>query len=399
MIEISMIGLMILISAFFSGVETAVTSMSAMRIVRGDRGHLLKILKNKDDVIAVCLIGNNLAIVGATLTIDRLLPSLIHWYSQAGIFLINIFIFYFLAELLPKAVFARMDVWLLSRLYHPLNFILVILRPIGRFFLWLTEKVSRLIRTQHPVERSDIFYFVSSHVIDKENIEIEDFMRLSETRAVEIMQSAQSLHMLDEEMKVREIESILESTAYTRYPVFKERGDNITGYIHVLDLLMAKPGTELRKIARPAVFIPESLTASELFLKMQSENLSLVFTVNEYGAVSGMITTEDLLEELVGDIQSAGRKETPAILPLKNGQYQLKGLLDIDDFNESFGVSVKKDGFETLAGYLMHLQRKIPVKGEKINAPEGWFTVIEADEKMVILVLFNPAPGKKLAPW
>ncbi|MCB1148332.1 MAG: CBS domain-containing protein, partial [Leptospiraceae bacterium] len=189
---------------------------------------------------------------------------------------------------------------------------------------------------------------------------------------------------------LREAYETIEENMYTRYPVFEERGDNIVGFITVYDILENNPATRVSSIIREPTFVPETLPADLLLQKMQSEKLQIVFIVSEYGTVIGLVTQENLAEELVGDIISRDQAhEAKYIVAAGRRKFELDGNLDIDDFNSTFGMQIDKDGFETLNGYVVRQLGRIPELKDSIDTGNGILTVLEADRMRAIKFLFQ----------
>jgi CBS domain containing-hemolysin-like protein len=156
--------------------------------------------------------------------------------------------------------------------------------------------------------------------------------------------------------------------------------------------LLDKPGsTRVRQVMRPAHFFPYSLTVDQLHAEMRRLAVPMVFVVNEYGLILGMVTEENLAEELVGDIFSHDQKlETQYLVEKEGGRFEIDCVMDIDDFIKVFGAQISKEQFETVAGYLLSECGRIPTLGEELDLPVGKFTVTDASDRAVRRVEFKP---------
>lgn len=396
-LELLVIFLMLLMSAFFSGIEIALLGLTPLNIVQDKSGKLAALLKRKEKLIASTLIGNNITIVASTLALEKLLRQAEPWEQSVGFFL-QILIFFLLAEFAPKSFFKQFYKKILSFFYIPISILYYLLWPFSSFFLRITDTIFKIFPKQKNsrLTREDIFLYVDRNVGESPIALTEGIMLLASTRAREIMTPLPDVILVDKDHNVQEVISLLDEYGYTRYPVYQERGDNIIGYINVFDFLNSKSSTKISTLLYKPVFIPETLAADKLLSRMQKENLPMVFVVSEYGSVSGIITLENIAEELVGELVSDSQKaEKPYIQREQQDNFILDGNLDIDDFNREFGCKIVKDGFETLTGYLIHAIGKIPAKGEKISLPPGNFVILEADEKTIDKVSY--VLNKKIA--
>lgn len=383
-IEIIIIAVMLVLSAFFSGVETAILSLSPLNIVRGSKTYLAHLYQRRELLIVVLLIGNNITIVSATIALENLLSK----SSGVGIevfgFVIQLILFFLFAEALPKVFFRKGGNFLLGYLYPLVMFFYYLLRPFGVVFLSFTRFLVRLFPSRSQLNREEIVGFIRSNFVESKDFIMEGFFQLEKTKAKEIMTPLPEFISFPEEETISEIMKEVEQSGYSRYPLFSERGDNITGYVDVKDFLPVPFSTRLSTVSHTAVYVPDTLTADRVRYKMQEEGEPMLFVVNEFGSVIGLITLENLAEELVGDIVSNDQaNEFPDIIYLNSSKYILAGNLDIDDFSDYFRIEITKDGFETLNGYINNFAGRILVKDEEIRTPVGVFRVMEGDEKTI----------------
>lgn len=381
-----LVGLMLL-SAIFSGVETAITSLSPFRLAEDSGGKLHFLLNRKEAMVTTALIGNNLTIVASAILLDRTTHPFPAWVGSTAL-LSQIALFFMFAELLPKAIFSRIDAAVLKALYWPLLILWALFYPLSWAFLKLGRAISRKRAEQSQIR--EYLYFFDAQM-DRDTLELEQILRFTQTRLVEIIKPLSELTILDENLTVADARIISERTGYTRYPLYSERGDKITGYAHVFDLLKSPPGAKLSSIRREAAFLPEFLFTQDLLVFLREESGKMIFTVNEFGAVTGLITPEDLLEEVAGEFVSAEQpEEAPMIEKIGKNKYRVSGHTDIDDFNDFFQTTIRKQYYETVGGYLMSLRGMIPSEGESIDSPFGSFRVRKASLYTVEELIFSP---------
>jgi len=392
-VDIAIISSMLLFSILFSGLEISLVSLSPFHTTRKNRNRVVRLVKKREALISTMLIGNNISIIYATLVLDHILVRYVELWIRIIIFAGQLIVFFFIAEVLPKHIFRRFSHTIAIHLYgliwgfyfflYPLNYLLGIIKNL----------LLRFVPEAHHNKKEDILHFVGNTVLS-ENLSITNgLLSLSKTKASELMTPSTQIFSIDGNAKVDDALTELQRTSYTRYPVYKGRGDNITGYITVYDLLRASKNTRIETISHEAVYVPEIMSAEKLYFKMQNEQLTIVFIVNEFGAVTGMITMENIAEQILGRelLSKEQISEKPYINKLKPGLYQLDGNLDIDDFNEYFTLSVQKTGFETITGYIFHLTGAFPGVGEKIPTKHGVLLIEKSDNKTIHSVLFEPA--------
>ena len=377
-------------SAFFSGAEIALLGLGPLNLVRGNRDRLLKLYRVKTKLIATLLIGNNLTIVGGALALHNFLGEHAQTSEKVLAFFIEILLFFILAEVIPKTIFQKKNLIFLESMYLLIWFFHYLFKPISFLFIVFSNFLNRLVPDHQVLKHDDIFTFLETEMGPKGHGVTDGLLKLSITKVKEIMTPLSDMYSLEKNARVKDGMLLLQDTGYSRYPIYESRGDQIVGYVNVRDFLKIGTNSTLNSILIEPTYIPETLPVDQLLYQMQQEKLELVFIISEYGSILGMVTLEDMAEVLVGDILSEEQKqEKEYIIPKKNGQYLLNTGVDIDDFNEYFHCTIKKDGFETLTGFLLQLQRKVPEKNDIINTDYGNFIIKEADKKTIHNVVYS----------
>jgi CBS domain containing-hemolysin-like protein len=231
-------------------------------------------------------------------------------------------------------------------------------------------------------------------ILEKEGekllLSIVDF---GETMVKEVMTPRTDIVAAEEKATLESLADLFIESKYSRLPVMRGSVDNVTGIVHVKDVFEAvhrgEPKT-LAQLARPVQFVPETKRTAELLREFQRKHLQIAIVVDEYGSVSGLVTIEDLLEEIVGEIADEHEDERDAVLPLENGAYSISARTHVDVLRELFGRGPEEEEFDTIGGLLASRLGRIPKVGEKKTEDDLLFTVEEADRRRVLRVRVEP---------
>jgi putative hemolysin len=234
-------------------------------------------------------------------------------------------------------------------------------------------------------------------VIRKKHQEyVDEILSLHKITVREIMTPTIDMVAIERSESVKQLVLLVGKTRFSRIPVYDERVDKVTGYVNYRDVIERKGIRRIDDILRKPYFVPSTKRIDELFVEMQELGVRMLFVVNEYGGVEGLVTTEDIVEELVGEIQTRDHPRTDLIKELQNRKYLVSGEIDIEYFQYKFGLHIEKKGFETLAGFVTQHLGKIPAPGESFRAGDFRIQVHEATEKSVESVLVTIPAGRKL---
>src|SRR5213078_2937379 len=218
---------------------------------------------------------------------------------------------------------------------------------------------------------------------------IETMVEFSDTRAGEIMTPRTEICALPVEATIGDARNLIIDQKYSRIPVYRDTVDNIEGILYVRDLLAAwSEGAENQPVAsvlRDAFFVPETKTANELLKSMQQNHVQIALVIDEYGGVAGLVTVEDILEEIVGEIEDEdiSGEEAQEILDLDNGAYEVLGSVEIGKVERLFGTEIAADDFTTIAGFVIAEKGSVPVAGEHLSLRGLEVDVLKADEKRI----------------
>lgn len=232
---------------------------------------------------------------------------------------------------------------------------------------------------------------------EKDRELIESMVEFSDTRAGEIMTPRTEIVAVPFEATVRAARDIIVEQKYSRLPVYRDSIDNIEGVIYVRDLLQAwalgKEDQPIQELLRPAHFVPETKTASELLKDMQQNHVQIATVIDEYGGVAGIVTVEDIVEEIVGEIEDEDieDEEIIEIIEGEDGYWDVLGSTDIDKIERLFEVEIEDEDFSTIAGMVTSEAGYVPKIGERLTMFGLDVEVLKADEKRIHLVRIRPA--------
>lgn len=307
-----------------------------------------------------------------------------------------------LGELIPKR-FGMLRAEKIARLAAgPMNVLSTLTYPI----VWLLSRMSSLFfkllniktSTDNAVTEEEIKAMISEGsvhgTIEEEEKEIiERVFHLGDRNITSLMTHRTDIEWFDQNNTVQDVKDRSESIIYSSYPVCEETIDNIVGTITVKDLLKSQPTTLLKDLAKPALFVPENNTAYQLLEKFKETKIHSCFIVNEYGTLEGMITLNDILEAIVGDVPQTGQEEYE-ILERADGTYLVDAQIPFYDFlawfEKSEWMNEDDHDFDTLAGFVLHELEHIPSTGETFNWRAFKFEIIDMDgqriDKLIVTI-------------
>ncbi len=389
--------ILLMLSSFFSSAETALTTVNLIRIgVLAEEGNkkaktVLAVTENRPKMLSTILIGNNIVNIAAT-SLTTVLTIRVFGSDAIGITsgLLTLFVLVF-GEVTPKNIAAARAEELSLRYAGIIRFLMIILTPA----IFLVNGCSRLIlklfridpNARQTITESELRTLVD--VSEKEGViesdesqMINNVIDLSDTRAEEIMIPRVDMTVVPIDISYQGLIEIFRRERYTRMPVYSERTDNIVGIINLKDLFLIDPESfSMERLMVKPVFTFATKNISDLLDEMREKSLSLVIVLDEYGAAIGLITMEDILEEIVGDIRDEyeGRDATEITELVPGKEFTCLGSADLDDVNEATGLALVPENFHTIGGYLIeHSEDNLPKVGEYVVTPEGAKLIVEA---------------------
>ena len=402
-----------LCSGFFSGVETAIVSsrritletLSHKGLKGAERG--LRILDDIESNIGMVLIGNNVVNISATVFITYVATKAF-LYNETELFIvtsIQTIFFLLFCEIMPKVIAKAKAENLLMSLSLPILILLKLFRPM----IWLSLVFNKFLKKQFrisernitPVKsRDDIstFFLIGKNegvIDDDKHSYVSDILSFKYIQAEEVMTPLVDIISIEKNNTIKEIVGLIEKTKFSRIPVYENTRDNITGYVHYKNIIKNRGIQSFHDIIIPPVFIPSTKNIFELYHEMHKNKTPLLFVANEYGDIIGLLTFEDIAEEIVGEIHTDDHPDEHLIKQETDRKFLVSGRIDIEYFQEYFLLEIEKRNFETLAGFLNYLAGEIPDKGDKIKYQDIEFTIEETGIRTVEKVYVMLPPKKR----
>lgn len=260
---------------------------------------------------------------------------------------------------------------------------------------WVKKILSALTKVQNKQSLMDVVDDAVKHeIIDSDaHHMIEGVINVSNMQVRDIMMARSQMTTIHIDMMPKEFLSVLISCAHTRIPVFDEEKEDIVGILHTKDLLqffmddkqeeVISQQVDLKKILRPAFFVPESKRLDSLLREFKTKHTHLAIVVDEYGTISGLITIEDILEEIVGNIEDEFDLEPEHITKQSETEYLIDAITEIEDFNEYFDSELPDDDMDTIGGLILQQLEHVPQAGEVVKIDYFTFTVLTSDKRRI----------------
>jgi putative hemolysin len=394
----------LVLNAIFNGAETGFVSLDidylryrarSKKAIRERR--LMQIAKSPEKFLALTLIGINSCMVISTSLFTAVFKEHIPGYIELGTFFVSLFIF-LCCEFLPKMAFNDRPLKLclgflpLFRLAEKIFYVPVV---VITFFTRLVmsklgignkEEGERISRDELLILLS---YGVNSGTIHEESTEMaKGIIGMKETHVSEIMIPRLNLIALEENTPVEKARKIVIESGYSRIPIYREDIDQIVGILYFKDLfLRLKEGDNLKSILTKPLFVPEMKPAFELFQEMQKKSVQVAVILDEFGSTSGIVTLEDLLEEVFGEIHDEFDKPETELKYNDDGTISVRADMNVSDFNEETEFNLTAiDGVTTLNGLILANLGRIPTTGENFSLNNCKMKIIESDERKIGLI-------------
>jgi putative hemolysin len=385
------LAVLVLLAAFFAASESALVAISRLRAraiaERGVRGahNLVALVEDKNRFLTSVLVGNTMVLLIADSLATYVAISLNLPGAAVLSTAVMTVVFLLFGEIVPKTIATGdSERWAL-RLALPMFYVSYILTPIARSFQLATDLLLRLfgIKTSHRayVTEEDIRALVNvgaeQRVIEEQEREmIHSVMEFGDTIVREVMKPRPEMVAASVDDSPRRVLDVVIAEGYSKLPVYQESKDDIVGVIHDRELLVALANgslahTSVRALMRTAVHVPETKKIAELLREMQRGKFSLAIVVDEYGGTAGLVTMEDLLEEIVGEIRDEHDiDEQEPIAVISESEAVVEAGTNIEDVNARLGTQLPTEDFETIGGYTVGLFGRLPNEGEEIDADD-----------------------------
>ncbi len=402
----------ILLSGLFSGSEIAFVQSSKVRMeIDAARGALTdrilrRFSRREDMFISTLLVGNNVVLVIYGITISVIInPLLEGWLRNEALVLvcntvISTSLILFAGEFLPKTTFRINPNFMMRLMALPLFLIYIVLYPVSKFISWISRGLMRLfglggeetVHTLITMEQLDDYLeetISTSH--DRKEVENEvkifhNAIDFKDTQIGECMKPRNEIVAVEINSTTRRelIEKFI-ATGLSKIVVYREDIDNVVGYIHVAELF--NPDTDWREHLKPVIFTPETMLADKMMSRMLSEKRSLAIVIDEFGGTAGLVTLEDLVEEIFGEIEDEHDRSRALVREVSEGVYEIAGRAEIESLNEDYGLDIREsDDYHTLAGYIIDRLGALPSAGETFEADKLRFTILKMSATRIELV-------------
>ena len=379
----------LLFSAFFSSSETAFISLQKLRVRHlaetegGAARDVSEMAKKPEHLLTTVLMGNNLVNTAAAALVTLVTASVLSegWSLLTTTVGVTIMLLVF-GDILPKIVAVRFSERLALLYARPMKLLIWVLSPLAAIFVWVADKFAWLVGatptqktlTSEAEIRTAVSLGMAEGTVGESKAEmLEGVFRFGDRHVAELMVPRPDITWVEKGTKLREFLSIYAQTPYSRFPVYENTRDNVIGVLWIKDVLMAQAKGTLQEnspvdaLARPAYFVPEGKHVAALFAELQKSGGHITVVVDEFGGVSGVVTMEKLLEEIVGELGDELTRTGKSFEAIGENSFQIDGGMKIEDANETLELGLPEGPYETVAGFVLDLLGRIPKEGEQIR--------------------------------
>jgi len=421
-INVLVIAVLVLVGGCFVMAELALVSLRESQVTRlgqesGPRGRRLVILTSNPNrflaaaQIAVTLAGFLSAAFGEAQIAPHVVPIVVGWGISESVaeilvlIVITSIIAYFslvIGELVPKRIALQKTERIALSAAAPIDIIATILRPVIALLSVSTDFIVRLLGMDPKAGRDaisgeELRDLVAAHedLTVEERELIDDVFDAGDRELREVMVPRTEVDFLDASMPVRKAARAVVDQPHSRYPVMRDSADDVIGFVHVRDLLnpdLANRSIRVGDLARDITSFPGSKEVLRTLTEMRRLQQHLAIVQDEYGGTAGIVTMEDLVEELIGDIRDEYDVERPAEGPASYGVWVVDGLLNLEDFGDETGVDLPEGPYETVAGFVIARLGRVPLLGDVVTEADHRFEVTELDGRRVSRVTVTRSP-------
>ena len=400
--------MLIILSALISGSEVAYFSLSPgnikkLRTQKSDAAkRVFKLLEKPEELLATILISNNLVNVGIVI-VSNYFTNQVFDFSQAPIFEyvfkigIITFILLLFGEILPKIYASRHNFSFSMFMSSPLGILMVLFSPLSVLLINSTSVIKRKIKSKSNIsidELSDALELSDDEELKEDEKILKGIVNFGNISANQIMKPRVDVVAVDIKTPFKDLLKIIVETGYSRIPVYNKTFDDIKGVLYSKDLLahIHKPNFRWQSLVRPPYYVPETKRINDLLTEFQAKKIHMAIVIDEYGGVSGIITLEDVLEEIVGEITDEHDEETLHYKKISDKVIEFDAKILLQDFyrvmeiDDDYFDDVKGDA-DTLAGLILEIKGEIPDKNDKIEFKDFVFKIKEVDNRRIKTII------------
>lgn len=400
--KIAILIVCLIFSALFSASETALMSLSKIRVKQmvenKEKGanKINKLLSDPSRLLSAILIGNNVVNIGASSLMTSLAIDVFGNTGvgvATGIMTLLILIF---GEITPKSLAAQNSEKISLRLSGFVEFVIIIVTPISFVLTIITSFMVKILGgkvdknkpfiTQEELKTMVNVSYKEGVLEGEEKDMIYNVFDFSDSEVNDVMVPRTEIVAIEVDLPYEEIIDIINKEQYSRIPVYENTIDNIIGVLYVKDLLFLdnkEAHFDLRKYMRQPYFTPEFKSIKELFKEMRTNRTHMVVIIDEYGGTEGIVTIEDVVEEIVGDIEDEYDKDIIKMEVIKEDEYLVNGNVRIDAINDLIGTHIESEDYDTIAGFVIGIIDRLPELGEEIEYENIKFIVESIDRNRI----------------
>lgn len=408
------LGIALVLRATFSFLETSITSLRLFKlkeIAQTNKKYtrLLGMLENNPDrILVTILIANNLADVTAAMISSQIIETVTQWLNVSGglgfsigVGLTSTIILIF-GEIIPKNIAKLRGDKLFTSTLWLTNIVFYALYPFVTFLTRLTNFfVSKVTGQPHGEDTQAItsekeIQFLIDYINEKGLMErdktsmLKSIFELGTTPVKEIMVPEPEVIAISAQTELNDALQTFSKYQFSRLPIYEETFDNIIGMLHQKDIflmLLRHENKTLKELVRPILFIPETIKVNQLLREFREQRMHIAMVINEYGSVTGLVTFEDVLEEIVGEISDEYEAATPKVVAIKPGGWLADASINLEDLSATLNIEFEAEEAMTLGGFLTEQLQHLPKKGERLSYKEHFFQIQKAGPKRVFQVL------------
>jgi CBS domain containing-hemolysin-like protein len=406
---VALVALCLLLEGLFTGSEMILVSADRHRLHersrRGERGARLALflLERPDRVLATTLTATNILVVLSTVIVtSRLLPRFGPWAEWVAVGVVTPLVIV-LGEVVPKSFARPRADRLVGGAARLVRVAQAALYPLVAAVSWLARLLSSPFGGVAPVralvtrEELSLLLQVGRGVTDVESHErvmVRRVFHFGETRVADVFRPLAQVVALPEEATCREAARLAAQSGFSRYPLYRGRIDHVTGFLHVLDTVGSPPDAPVLPLLRKALFVPELMSLDGLLRAFREARTSFAVVVDEFGGVTGIVTAEDVVEEVVGEIEDEYDRRMEYYKKVSDDEFLVPGRMELARLSEELGVRLPEGDYSTVGGFLTSLAGRIPVPGEEFPVPGARLRVEGSSERAVLEVRVLRAPGE-----
>ena len=395
-------------SGYFSSAETALMGFNKIRMTSlAEDGNkkaktVIKLIENPNILLSTILIGNNLANIGASSLATSLAIKL---FGNTGVGIatgvVTLLVLIF-GEITPKSLAANNPDKAALSFANPINVLSKKLRPIIFLMNIITSAIMKIIGVDKNINKNiitqeDLRTMVQvsqeqGSILDSEKDMIDNVFDIKKSLVKDIMTPRTDIVAVDSEISIEELKETFRNNEYSRIPIFEENIDNIKGIIHIRDLISIEDNEKdfnILQFSREPYFIYEYNKVEKIFKNMKDQQTHMAIVLDEYGGTVGLVTLEDIVEELVGEIEDEYDIQNIYVEKISENESMIEGTTKIETINEMFNLDIPDDDYDSIGGYVFGEIGRLPIKGDSIKYKGYTFTVDSMDHNRIEYILLK----------